>query len=124
MISHIRVRPRHCDAQGMVHAARYYEFFEDTFLDWLEPRGGYGGLRRSGVDLVIKASACEHHRPARLDETLTAESRPARIGTTSLTMTFTLTHGGEPVAVGTVTYVCVRDGRAAPLPATLTGKHP
>src|SRR3954469_18000525 len=60
--SRVRVRPRHCDAQAMVHAARYYEFFEDDFLDWLDVHaGGYRQLReRTGVDLVIVTSGCEY----------------------------------------------------------------
>ncbi|MEO3790266.1 thioesterase family protein [Nonomuraea sp. B10E15] len=120
MISHLPVRPRHCDAQAMMHAARYYEFFEDAFLDWLGARGGYGRLREGGADLVVKASGCEHHSPARLGDVLAVESAPARVGTTSITMTFTMRREGDLVAVGTVTYVCVAGGRAAPLPETLT----
>ncbi|WP_336205052.1 acyl-CoA thioesterase [Nonomuraea sp. LPB2021202275-12-8] len=120
MASLLRVRPRHCDAQAMVHAIRYYEFFEDAMLDWLDERGGYGRLREAGADLVIKASGCEHHAPARLDQVLTVETRPARVGTTSITMTFTLRHEDELVAVGTLVYVCVRDGGPVPLPAMLT----
>jgi acyl-CoA thioester hydrolase len=116
----VKVRPRHCDAQGMVHAARYYEFFEDALLDWLEPRGGYAALRADGADLVIVANGCEYHRPARLDEVIEVETAPAKVGRTSITMTFTLTHDGDLVAVGTATYVCVRDGSPAPLPAMLT----
>ncbi|TDD42980.1 acyl-CoA thioesterase [Nonomuraea terrae] len=121
MVSLLPVRPRHCDAQAMVHAIRYYEFFEDAFLDWLAARGGYERLRRQGADLVIRASGCEHHAPARLGDVLAVESGPARIGTTSITMTFTIRRGeGELVAVGTITYVCVRGGRPAALPAMLT----
>ncbi|WP_285696535.1 thioesterase family protein [Actinomadura sp. NBRC 104412] len=120
VISELRVRPRHCDAQGMMHALRYYEFFEDAFLDWLDGLGGYESLRRDGHDLVIKASGCEHHRPARLDEVLAVESAPARLGRTSLTMVFTMRYGDDLVAVGTITYVCVRDGHAVPLPPVLT----
>jgi YbgC/YbaW family acyl-CoA thioester hydrolase len=116
----LRVRPRHCDAQAMMHAGRYYEYFEDAFLDWLDERGGYARLREEGADLVVKVSGCEHHTPARLDEVLSVETRPARVGGTSITMTFTVRHGeGELVAVGTITYVCVRDGKAAPLPDML-----
>ncbi|MFB9626388.1 acyl-CoA thioesterase [Nonomuraea helvata] len=121
MISHLPVRPRHCDAQAMMHAARYYEYFEDAFLDWLGARGGYDRLREEGADLVVKASGCEHHAPARLGDVLAVESSPARVGTTSITMTFTMRRADELVAVGTITYVCVRDGRAGPLPAMLTG---
>lgn len=120
MISRIRIRPRHCDAQAMVHAARYYEFFEDAFLDWLDARGGYPALRADGADLVIAASGCEYRRPARLDDVLSVETGPRRIGTTSLGMVFTITCGTELVAVGTATYVCVRDGAPAPLPGMLT----
>lgn len=104
-----------------MHAARYYEYFEDAFLDWLGARGGYDRLRQEGADLVVKVSGCEHHSPARLGDVLAVETAPARIGGTSMTMTFTMRRGeGELVAVGTITYVCVRDGRAAPLPAMLT----
>jgi YbgC/YbaW family acyl-CoA thioester hydrolase len=103
----------------MMHAARYYEYFEDAFLDWLAPRGGYDGLRAQGADVVVKVSGCEHHAPARLGDVLAVESVPARVGTTSLTMTFTMRRGDDLVAVGTITYVCVRDGRAAPLPELL-----
>jgi YbgC/YbaW family acyl-CoA thioester hydrolase len=125
MISHLPVRPRHCDAQAMMHATRYYEYFEDAFLDWLGARGGYERLRQEGADLVVKASGCEHHSPARLGDVLAVESAPARVGTTSITMTFTMRRrGGELVAVGTITYVCVRDGRAAALPAMLTAPAP
>jgi YbgC/YbaW family acyl-CoA thioester hydrolase len=104
----------------MMHAIRYYEFFEDAFLDWLGARGGYDRLRREGADVVVKVSGCEHHAPARLGDVLAVESAPARVGTTSITMTFTMRRDGEQlVAVGTITYVCVRDGRAAPLPEML-----
>ncbi|MCF6475260.1 acyl-CoA thioesterase [Nonomuraea sp. MG754425] len=119
MISRLPVRPRHCDAQAMMHATRYYEYFEDAFLDWLGARGGYERLRREGADLVVKVSGCEHHAPARLGDVLAVRSAPARIGSTSITMTFTMRRGEELVAVGTVTYVCVRDGRPSPLPAML-----
>ncbi|UBU17175.1 acyl-CoA thioesterase [Nonomuraea gerenzanensis] len=119
MISHLPIRPRHCDAQSMMHAIRYYEHFEDAFLDWLGARGGYERLREQGADLVVKVSGCEHHAPARLGDVLAVESVPARIGSTSITMTFTMRRGEELVAVGTVTYVCVRDGRPSPLPDML-----
>jgi hypothetical protein len=42
----LRVPPRYCDAQGMVHAVRYYELFEEAFLSWLEHAcGGYLALQ-------------------------------------------------------------------------------
>lgn len=119
----VRVRPRHCDAQGMVYAGRYQEFFEDAFLDWLEDHaGGYARLREDGADMVVVASGCEHRRPARLGDELRVEARPERAGRTSLTMAFTVTGPEGEVAAGRVTYVAVGEGGAAvPLPESLAG---
>jgi YbgC/YbaW family acyl-CoA thioester hydrolase len=119
--STVRVRPRHCDAQGMVYAGRYQEFFEDAFLDWLEDHaGGYARLREGGADMVVVASGCEHRRPARLGDVLGVEARPERAGRTSLTMTFTVTGPEGEVAAGRVTYVAVGEGgTAVPLPESL-----
>lgn len=120
-VSAVRVRPRHCDAQSMVHAGRYHEFFEDAFLDWLEERArGYSRLRSGGTDLVIVATGCEHRRPARLGDRLTIETLPERVGTTSLTMSFTIRGPEGEVAVGRITYASVgAEGRAVPLPPSL-----
>lgn len=120
-VSAFRVRPRHCDAQGMVYAGRYHEFFEDAFLDWLdEHAGGYARLRDEGADMVIVASACDHRSPARLGDPLTVEARPERAGRTSLTMAFTVRGPAGPVAEGRITYVAVgREGAAIGLPGAL-----
>jgi acyl-CoA thioester hydrolase len=119
--SHLRVRPRHCDAQAMVHAARYYEFFEDAFLDWLDTHAdGYRQLReRTGVDLVIVTSGCEYRTPARLDDDLTLDCQVERVGRTSLTLRCTVLRDDEVLAVGRTTYVCVRAGTPVPVPDVL-----
>ena len=116
------VRPRYCDAQGMVHASRYYEFFEDAFLGWLDEHvGGYGRLREAGTDLVVVASGCDHHSPARLDDRLTVRVRPVRIGRTSLTMSFTIRRQETVIVTGRTTYVAVEDRKGSvPLPQPLT----
>jgi acyl-CoA thioester hydrolase len=117
----LRVRPRHCDAQAMVHALRYHEFFEDAVLGWLDDRaGGYRRLRAdAGVDLVIVSSACEYREPARLDDDLDVDCDRERRGRTSLTLRCTVRRGSRVLAIGRITYVCVRDGAPTPLPAHL-----
>jgi YbgC/YbaW family acyl-CoA thioester hydrolase len=121
-VAALRVRPRFCDAQGMVHASRYYEFFEDAFLGWLEQHvGGYGRLRETGADLVVVASSCEHANPARLDDRLAVEVRPVRRGRTSLTMSFTIRREETVIVNGRTTYVAVAGGAGSvPLPDLLT----
>ncbi|MGH3390098.1 MAG: NUDIX domain-containing protein [Actinomadura sp.] len=121
-VSPLRVRPRYCDAQGMVHASRYYEFFEDAFLGWLDEHvGGYERLRRAGTDLVVVASGCDHGEPARLDDRLAVDVRPVRVGRTSLTMSFTIRRQETVIVTGRTTYVAVGDGTGSvPLPEPLT----
>jgi YbgC/YbaW family acyl-CoA thioester hydrolase len=118
----LHVRPRYCDAQGMVHAGRYYEFFEDAFLGWLDEHvGGYGRLRESGTDLVVVASGCDHGDPARLDDRLTVRVRPVRVGRTSVTMSFTVLRQETIIVTGRTTYVAVGAGKGSvPLPELLT----
>jgi YbgC/YbaW family acyl-CoA thioester hydrolase len=119
-VTTVSVRPRQCDAQGMVHASRYYEFFEDAFLDWLDGHvGGYAALRATGVDLVIVASGCDHHRPARLGDRLAIETRPTRVGDRSLSMSFTVRGPEGEVATGRTTYVAVSANGPVPLPESL-----
>jgi acyl-CoA thioesterase FadM/ketosteroid isomerase-like protein len=113
----VRVPPRHCDAQGMMHASRPHEYFEDAFLAWLDGAcGGYAALRAAGYDFVIADSRCSYLEPARLDDVLTIEVRPVSAGTTSFTVAFDMERDGAAIIVGTVTYIAARDGRPAELP--------
>ena len=116
-----RVPPRHCDAQGMMHASRPAEYFEDAFLAWLDVAcGGYDVLRAAGVDLVIAEATTRYRRPARLGEEVTARATPAGRGRRSVTVRFDLVTGeGEGLVTATIAYVCVGSSGAVPLPAAL-----
>lgn len=121
-VCRVQVKPRQCDAQGMVHAIRYYEFFEDGFLEWLDRfAGGYKALRSDGVDLVVRANGCDYPGSARLDDLLAVEAAPTRAGRTSVSMSFTVRRDEDtkPLVIGHATYVAVSDGRAVELPDAL-----
>jgi len=108
-----------------MHASRYYEYFEDAFLDWLDTfAGGYDSLRATGVDLVVAASSCEHRRGPSLGEKIVIETCPLRVGRTSITMLFTIVMDGEILAQGRTTYVAVREGTPVALPGTLRDQPP
>jgi acyl-CoA thioester hydrolase len=112
-----RVRPRHCDAQEMVHAGRYHEFCEDTFLGWLEDAGlSYASLRALSVDLVISESRYSFRRPARLDDDLLIAVTGEMATESSLSTRFEVRRGNEQLATASITYVAVRDGRRCPVP--------
>jgi acyl-CoA thioesterase FadM len=69
---------------------------------------------------VIVATGCEHRRPARLGDRLTIETLPERVGTTSLTMSFTIKGPEGEVAIGRITYAPVgAEGRAVALSPSL-----
>jgi acyl-CoA thioesterase FadM/ketosteroid isomerase-like protein len=116
----VRVPPRHCDAQGMMHASRPYEYFEDAFLAWLDAAcGGYGPLRAAGYDFVIVESRCSYLQPAHLNELITIEVRPISAGKTAFTIALDMKRDGAMIAVGAVTYVGVREGRPAEIPSAV-----
>lgn len=105
----------------MVHALRYYEFFEDAFVNWLDERaGGYSALRSQGVDLVIVESGCRYLRSARLGDELIITIESTHVSRRSFTITFTVDLGTETLAIGTITYVAVRDGSATTIPSMLS----
>jgi YbgC/YbaW family acyl-CoA thioester hydrolase len=113
----VRVPPRHCDAQGMLHASRPHEYFEDAFLAWLDGAcGGYAALRALGYDFVVVESRCSYLQPARLDEVVTIEVRPVSAGRTAFTIAFDMNRAGAAIVTAAVTYVAVREGRPAKLP--------
>ena len=117
-----RVPPRHCDAQGMMHASRPAEYFEDAFLAWLDGACGYAALRAAGVDLVVAETTTRYLAPARLGDELTAQATPEERSRRSVRIRFALVGGdGEPLVTAATTYVCVgRDG-SVPLPPVLDG---
>ena len=115
-----QVRPRHCDAQAIVHAARYHDFFEDAFLDWLEVNGmPYSTLRASGVDLVISESRSCYRRPARLGDRLRITVTAETVTESSLAARFDVRRHQELVTTAHIIYVAVIDGVRCPLPAPL-----
>jgi len=104
----------------MLHAARYYEYFEEAFLQWLPACGmHYDELVAMGVDLVIVESRCTHRRPVRLNEVVTISVAPVHVGRRSLAVELGVSVGSELAATGRITYVAVHDGRPAPLPPAL-----
>jgi YbgC/YbaW family acyl-CoA thioester hydrolase len=105
----------------MVHASRYHEFLEDAFLHWLDHNDlPYGTLRGLGVDLVIGTATIRYRTPGRLGDRLVVTSHAARSTTSTLIIDFTIDRDdGTSIAAASVTYVALRAGTPAPLPAEL-----
>lgn len=116
-----RVPPRHCDAQGMMHATRPAEYFEDAFLTWLDSAcEGYAQVRGAASDLVIAETTIRYLAPARLDDEVTARAIPIERGRRSIRVRFDLTKGdGEVLVTAETTYVCVGPAGPVPIPVVL-----
>jgi acyl-CoA thioesterase FadM len=104
----------------MLHAARFYEYFEEAFLRWLSSISlSYATLRQTGIDLVIVESGCVHHHPAGLDDDLELAVVPAAASGKALRVRFDVRRQGTLIAEGRSTYLAVSDGHAIELPRTL-----
>jgi acyl-CoA thioester hydrolase len=115
-----RIPPRQCDAQGMLHASRPAEHFEDALLAWLDAAcGGYGALRDAGVDLVMVASSIQYLAPARLDDEVGVDVVASGRGRSSLQLSFAMTRQGDVLVTATHTYVVVGASGSEPIPAVL-----
>jgi acyl-CoA thioesterase FadM len=101
-----------------MHATRPYEYFEDTFLAWLDREcGGYESLRADGHDFVIVQSQCRYLEPARLGDRIDLSVLPVSVGRrSSFTVEFEMARGRHVLVKGSVTYVTVRDGRSSEIP--------
>src|SRR5687768_5141760 len=66
-----RVRYYETDAQGFVHHANYFQYFELARVEQLLAMGyDYAQLERDGVILVVNKISCKYHRPSRFGDTL------------------------------------------------------
>lgn len=115
-----RVPPRHCDAQGMMHASRPAEYFEDAFLAWLDVRlGGHDTLLSGGADLVLVNTNITYRRAIRLGQEINATAEIVGSGRTSLTMRLTLASNDVVHVEADHTYVCVSASGPTELPERL-----
>ena len=75
----IRVRYYETDAQGYVHHANYFQYFELARVEQLLALGhDYAELERDGIILVVTKIACRYHRPCRFGDTLRLQIRTVR----------------------------------------------
>ena len=117
----IRVRYYETDAQGFVHHANYFVYFEQARVEQLLALGyDYAHLERDGVLLVVNKIACKYHRPSRFGDTLTrADSHGTHAGA-RIDHEYRVLRGKELLAEGESTLACIdREGRVQRLPEFL-----
>ncbi len=121
----IRVYYEDTDAGGIVYYANWLRYFERARTDWLRALGfGHRALAdEHGVLLVVRDVCIDYRRPARLDDELVVDVRPAATRRASCTLwqSARLAGADEPLVVAQLRFAAIRrtDGQAAPFPKSL-----
>jgi acyl-CoA thioester hydrolase len=98
------------DAGGIAHFARFFVFMEIAEHELLRAVGCDPGAARQADGRLVGwprvASSCEFLSPVRFGDELDIHVQVVRVGRTSLSFGFSLSHDGTPVALGRTTTVC------------------
>jgi acyl-CoA thioester hydrolase len=121
------VRPRYAevDAQGVVFNAHWLTYFDESctrFFEWLGYEPSVAFFHE--FDVMLVKAVVEWQGPAGFDERVEIAVTPARLGNSSLDLSYTASVEGRPVCTGLITYVSVRPGshEPVPIPAELRAK--
>ena len=115
----VRVYYEDTDAGGVVYFANYLRFMERARTEWLRALGfDQSALHeQQGIVFVVRAVQATYHRPARLDDALTVQSRLTALSRLALRFEQTVERAGELLVSGSSDVICV--GAAALRPCRM-----
>jgi acyl-CoA thioester hydrolase len=125
----LRVYWEDTDAGGVVFYANYLKFFERARTEWLRALGiEQQPLKdQTGSLFVVVGADIRYHAPARLDDVLRIDVRPAQVGRASLLLAQRALRAGTLLASGQVRIGCVHAdtwrARRLPLPLLAALNH-
>lgn len=114
----IRVRYKETDAQGRVHHANYFTYFEMGRVEQLRASGyDYRQLEAEGILLVIHKISCHFLAPAAYDDLLRLCTRIVRITAARVDHQYKLYRDHALLATAQSTLACIgRDGHPRRMP--------
>jgi acyl-CoA thioester hydrolase len=120
----IRVYYEDTDFSGIVYHANYLRFIERARTEMLREKDIHQGEILSGEKLffVVARMNLEFLRPARMDDLLTVETRPVKIGAAILELEQTVRRDEEVLFTARVFIAAVSDGKARRLPREIREK--
>ncbi len=122
MLSHhdlqIRVRYQETDAQGRLHHANYFTYFEMGRTELLRASGmSYGQVEAAGYMLVVAEIGCEYFLPAAFDDLLTLRTTVVKAKGARISHQYEVFRGDELLARGRSIVACVdRSGKPKRIP--------
>jgi len=122
----IRVRYPECDPMGLLHHARYLEYFEMGRTELLRRWGfRYRDLETRGFFFVVTKLECRYKAPAYYDDMLTLTTRIERQGRARIDHSYAIVREGRILCEAHSVVACVdREGRPTPIPDDLVPSIP
>lgn len=110
-----------CDGAGIVHFSNYFRYMEEAEHGLWRASGLSIANREAGVGFPRVAASFEYHRPLRFEDEIEIQVRIVSISNRSMKYTCAITRGGESIATGSATIVCVaqqpdKSMKAVPIP--------
>jgi acyl-CoA thioester hydrolase len=117
----IRVRYQETDAQGRVHHANFFTYFEQGRVELLRAAGyDYRRLEASGYLLVVTEISCQYYLPASYDDLLTLRTKTVAAKGARVQHRYEVLRDTELLATGTSVVACInRQGKVTRLPQFL-----
>jgi acyl-CoA thioester hydrolase len=117
----IRVRYQETDAQGRVHHANYFTWFELGRVELLRAAGhSYKSLEAAGLHLVVAEISCNYYRGAEFDDLLGIRTTTISAKGARIEQAYAIRRGDILLAEGRSTVACTdATGRVTRLPAWL-----
>jgi len=117
----VRVYFEDTDFSGVVYHASYLRFMERARTELLracgiEQQAAFAGAPGARFGFAVRAMEIDFLKPAVMDDLLTVETTPLRVGGASLELTQRILRGPDALVSARVRVACVIDGRAARLP--------
>jgi acyl-CoA thioester hydrolase len=107
------VRVRFCDTDlmGIVHHAKYLEYFEAGRVEYMHRRGiGYLDCVNRGIHLPVVETSARYRRTVRFDERILVDTSLVELGRATMRFTYRLLRddpSAELVAEGATLLACV-----------------
>lgn len=120
-----RVRYAETDAMGVLHHAKYWEYFEHARTELLRENGfRYRDLESAGTFFVVYRAACKYLVPIRYDDLVTVTATVDRITRTRVDHSYIITREGILLCEASSTLACVdREGKPRLMPDDLWTDH-
>jgi len=104
----VRVRFAETDAQAIAHHSVYLVWFELARIEYLERfRGGYPGLRETGIEALTTEVHVRYLVPARFDDRLAVKVRAGDLRGARFRFEYLVERKGEALADGWTAHACV-----------------